>query len=76
MEQWAIKTLKTDDKGNILLETFADGGVITCNPSIFADMTSAITSLPPTYAALSALPIASAGWQQYFDAWKAAGYIS
>ncbi len=33
-------------------------------------------SAPPTYAALSALPCASEGWQRIFDAWKAQGLIT
>ena len=39
-------------------------------------LTSSVAD-PPTHAELSALDIAAAGgWQRYFDAWKAAGYIS
>lgn len=33
------------------------------------------TSNPPTYAELSALEIASQGWQKVFDQWKEKGIV-
>ena len=47
--------------------------LITCEMSTFAAM---FGNGPYTYVSLSATPQASAGWQSYFDEWKAAGYIS
>jgi len=57
----------------IVLEKFSDGGEIICEVSTFQEMTVNATSL--TYKELSALPMASTGWQKYFDDWKAQGLI-
>lgn len=51
-------------------------GSIGYDPSDPAGLFSAITTTPPTYAELSALPCASQGWQKIFDQWKANGLIS
>ena len=70
---WIAATFKTDDNGNPIIATYPDGG----QQSIPAAAMEAWgeTSDPPTYAELSALPIA-ADAQAIFDAWKAAGLVN
>ena len=77
MKAWALANVPLDTQGNLLLETFPDGGTIVCDPEVFATMTATLTTTPPTHAELSALPIASrGGWQKYFDEWKTKGIIT
>ena len=77
MEEWVQKTLPRSPEGHILLETFPDGATIVCPVATFVAMTTGITTIPPTHAALSALPIAGkGGWQKYFDEWKTKGIIT
>lgn len=76
LEQWAQSTLSFDSHGDIVLETHANGGYIGCPIGTFVSLASAITTVPPTYAELSSLPISNMGWQQYFDDWRSKGIIS
>ena len=77
MEQWIANTLPlTPDKNSVELETWPDGQTkVSCEVTTLASLLGSV-AVPPTHVALSALPVASAGWQQYFDAWKTVGYIS
>ena len=75
MNQWLSDNFPSQDNGNI--------GVGTINGVVVSIVASNITALfgaistPPTYAELSALPVATAGgWQPIFDQWKAQGLIS
>ena len=52
-----------------------DGYSIGFDPTDPTGMFSS-TATPPTYAALSALPCASQGWQRIFDDWKARGIVN
>ena len=87
MTEWITQTLPVsirrvpDANGEmqstpcIELESVAEGDIwipIATLGGILGSVT-----IPPTHAALSALPIAGAGgWQKYFDAWKAQGLIT
>lgn len=74
--EW-IATLPADTLGNVVLERFNNGGKITITPTNLESLLSGISTVPPTYAELSALPIATdGGWQKYFDAWKSEGIVS
>lgn len=76
LTEW-IASLPADTRGNVVLESFKDGGTITITPTNLASLLSGISTVPPTYAELSALPIATdGGWQKYFDVWKAQGLIT
>lgn len=76
MTEW-VATLTTDAQGNIELETFADGGRISVTPENLTSLLSGVATVPPSYAELSALPIARAGgWQKYFDDWQSKGVIT
>lgn len=76
ISEW-VDSLPTDSHGNITLETFVDGGHISVSPTNLTSLLAGVTTVPPTYAELSALPIASTGgWQKYFDAWKAKGLVN
>lgn len=63
-------------EGFVVLATHTGGeikfGVL---PGALANLTATVGD-PPTYAALSSLPCATAGYQSAFDAWKASGIIS
>ena len=74
MENWILQNLPLDNtKKHVILENVGDG-TITIPVSTLTSMLG--TAVPPTHSDLSKLPIASqGGWQKYFDAWKAAGYI-
>lgn len=72
--EW-VDSLGVDAAGHVTLEQFADGGKISIDATVLAGLLSAVTSVPPTHAELSALPIAVAGWQPYFDDWKAKGFV-
>ena len=77
METWIKQSLPLSAEGHILLETFPNGATIICPVATFVEMTASITTIPPTHAALSALPIAGkGGWQKYFDEWKTKGIIT
>ena len=56
-----------------VLENHDNGGTITIAVTTFEQM---FGKAPYTYATLSATPQAKAGWQTYFDQWKAQGLIS
>lgn len=73
-ETWIRANLPMNN-GMVVLETYEDLSFQGIEPASLADMTSTISD-PPTYSALSALPIAKAGWQRFFDDWKAKGIIS
>ena len=71
MLDWAIQNLGVDHDGNIVVDKN-----VTCSQANFSSMFANIVA-PPTYAALSAMPIATVGgWQQHFDSWKTRGLIS
>ncbi len=55
------------------LESHDNGGSVTVPVTTFQTM---FGSGPYTYAGLSATTQAKAGWQVYFDAWKAQGFIN
>ena len=77
MEQWIVSNLPMEhhpDGDVVVLETHKNGGRVIIPVTVLASMLA--VSAPPTHAALSSLPIASAGWQSYFDGWKAQGIIS
>ena len=76
MEQWILEHLPLTNAGTaVLLEEFANGGKIIIAPSDLAKLLGGL-AVAPTHAALSAHPIAGAGWQPYFDNWKAQGFIT
>jgi len=59
----------------IILEEMEDGGRMLVPTTTLATLLGSVT-IPPTYAEVSTLPIASdGGWQVYFDDWKARGII-
>ena len=57
----------------IILAKPAVGGEIICPVSVFLGMTANATAF--TYAELSALQMAQAGWQKYFDDCHAKGWV-
>lgn len=81
MAQWLLQTFGPGDGTDIQIAVVvaADGppGAVTCDAAWLAgELGSAV---PPTYAGLSALPMASpqsGNWQWIFDQWKARGYVS
>ena len=76
ISEW-VAGLQTDENGEVILETFADGGKVTISPANLVTLLSGVSSVPPTYAELSAFPIAtSGGWKLYFDNWKSQGIVS
>ena len=62
--------------GNEVVVYRGTKGLIGYDPTDPARYFTAITTTPPTYAALSALPCAAEGWQKIFDQWKANGLVS
>lgn len=78
MQQWLQSTFAAGPNGQVIV--YEDSGLaVGVDPvaqtgagGIFASISSA----PPSYATLSALPCAAQGWQKIFDAWKAAGHVS
>ena len=76
MLQWAISNLGVDKYGNILIEGTAENPTVDCDQDTFSTLFVSVT-VPPSYAVLSALTLATAGgWQQHFDSWKARGLIN
>lgn len=75
-ENWILANFKDllDRSGdNVILRKDTQG---THSISV-AGMAALFGSVSPvTHAALSATPQASAGWQRYFDDWKARGLVS
>ena len=55
------------------MDTFPNGGENVIAESLFQTMAAGAASL--TYAELSILPMAKAGWQKYFDDWHAKGWV-
>lgn len=77
MEQWASSHLSQGMIGLIVYTDTTTDDHIEVDPTLFSSADfSAITTMPPTYSALSALPIALQGWQKIFDQWKTKGIIS
>ena len=77
ISEWIDQTFPLDHHGEILLETFSNGGQIRISPTRLAVVLQAVTNVAPSHADLSALPVASAGgWQKYFDDWKAKGLVN
>ena len=74
---WINAHLPLDESGEVVLVENVDGlgGKITTTTNFLASVTASLSD-PVTYATLSALPISSAGWQPYFDGWKAKGIIA
>lgn len=76
METWIIENLPlTADGQSVLLEEYSNGATMRVSITDLLVLLSSIKS-PPTYVELSSLPIASQGWQKYFDQWKAQGIIA
>lgn len=79
---WILAHLPLDDlpgRPRILLgrDIAQKGDRLTIDPETLASLTASVPDTAVTHAALSALPIASAGgWQTHFDTWKAKGLIS
>ena len=82
--QWATKTLPHDAQGNVILLQHEGGAYQAIDPATFAAITDNTADASASYAALSANALifdgtqvtpVDAGWQQYFDAWKSAGYV-
>ena len=75
MAEW-IATLPTTDGGNVLLSQ-TQSTKMGITPGALEVQLASVSSVPPTYAELSALAVASTGgWQPIFDAWKAQGFVS
>lgn len=72
-EAWIKATLPVNPKGTRVILEETPNGTFGCS---IANMLTMFGSVDTTYAALSATPQASAGWQKYFDDWKAKGLIS
>lgn len=74
METWLTTNFEAAPGGVLVYQDATDSVIFdAADPNgVFAS----ITTTPPTYAALSALPVASQGWQKIFDQWKAAGKVS
>lgn len=74
MEAWLIDHFPLYTDGTVIV--FTDRlNFATYNPANASTDFSGIVS-PPTYVALSALPLAQGGWQKIFDQWKANGLVS
>ena len=86
MTDWITQTLPTstrrvpDSTGEmqstlcVELERIQEGDIWIPLASLAGLLDSVAAA--PTHDALSALSIAAAGWQKYFDAWKAQGIIA
>ena len=74
MENWLRSNFDSLSDGEVCVFSDANGS-IGFDPADPLGMFSSITGTP-TYAALSALPCASAGWQAIFDDWKSRGIVS
>jgi hypothetical protein len=72
MNEWIALTFPINPDGTY--KVFSDIGATIFDLSNI-DIFSSITTTPPTYAELSALPCASEGWQKVFDQWKANGLV-
>ena len=81
---WAKAHLPTDHAGQIVLLQNPDGSTHTIDPATLATFTANVPDVA-SHAALSAAHLsiggqnvapADAGWQQYYDWWKAKGHIS
>lgn len=73
MANW-MDNLPRTERGDILLasDIVRIGDRMTVHPTTLAKMVGNAAN----YVELSALPIASEGWQPYFDEWKAKGHIN
>ena len=73
-QMWLESNFSVDPLGNRIVATslYAKGDSMSFPDSV---LTAMATSDPPTYAEISALPQASAGWQPIFDQWKARGLV-
>lgn len=76
MGRWLTDTFQTTGGGQVLVYVDAEGNATGFDPSDPAGLFATIATTPPTYAALSALPCATQGWQKVFGAWKAAGKVA
>lgn len=74
-EQWITSHLPIQFDGEVTLITYENGNTQSIDPTTLSTVTSTVSD-PPTYAALSALSISSAGWQPIWDDWKARGIVS
>lgn len=74
MEAWLTQSFRT--VGNQVIVYTHGLGFIGFDPTDPTGLFTSITTTPPTYAALSALPCAAEGWQKIFDQWKAKGLVS
>lgn len=75
MEAWLKSNFPSIGDGQVCVLTTATGS-IGFDPSDPSGVFASVATLPPTYAALSALPCAAQGWQKVFDKWKAAGKVA
>lgn len=73
MGDWIMQHFAPDGYGGVIVYE-EDSGWLSCDPNWLAGTLG--STVPPTYAALSALPIASQGWQKIFDQWKERGIVS
>jgi len=67
-----LQTLLSADKRTVILEDLGHGTISIA----VSDMINILGNTPPSYADLSATSQATAGWQKYFDDWKAKGLLS
>jgi len=74
METWLRENFEAI--GNEVMVYRGTKNVIGYDPTDPAVYFTTITTTPPTYAELSALPCASQGWQKIFDQWKSNGLVS
>ena len=74
METW-LKANFTGIANEVIVYQGANG-FNGYDPTDPAGYFTSITTTPPTYTELSALPCAAEGWQKIFDQWKARGIIS
>ena len=75
MQEWLTANFPAGPNGQVIV--YQSGNTMTgFDPTQASDVFGAI-STPPTYATLSALPLATTGnWQPIFDQWKADGKVS
>ena len=82
---WATQKLPADIYGNVVLIKHSDGSSQGIDPESFSAITANITDADATHATLIASTLvfsgaqvspSDAGWQQYFDWWRAQGYIN
>jgi hypothetical protein len=76
MQNWLTETFPPLPGGTVLVYTAPTGIQLGFDPNDPNGLFTSITTTPPSYAALSALPCAANGWQKIFDQWKANGKVA